>query len=56
MRRIGVKNRYFAEIERALILLIAALIPVVYSAGILDSWQWARSDKIEVNIPWLPCK
>ncbi|KAK0175918.1 hypothetical protein PV328_000107 [Microctonus aethiopoides] len=54
MRRIGVRNRYFAEIERALILLIAALIPVVYSAGILDSWQWARSDKIEVNIPWLP--
>lgn len=25
-------------------------------AGILDPFSWARSDRIEVNIPWLPCK
>lgn len=24
--------------------------------GILDPFNWARSDRIEVNIPWLPCK
>jgi len=41
--------------EGALILLFVALAPIICSAGILDPWQWARSDRIEVNIPWLPC-
>lgn len=41
--------------EGALILLFVALTPIICSAGILDPWQWARSDRIEVNIPWLPC-
>jgi len=41
--------------EGALVLLLVALTPVICSAGILDPWQWARSDRIEVNIPWLPC-
>lgn len=39
----------------ALVLLLVAFTPVICSAGILDPWQWARSDRIEVNIPWLPC-
>ena len=26
------------------------------TAGILDSFNWGRADKIEVNIPWLPCE
>lgn len=43
------------NVEGALVLLLVALTPVICSAGILDPWQWARSDRIEVNIPWLPC-
>ena len=42
--------------EGALVLLLAALAPAICSGGILDPWQWARSDRIEVNIPWLPCE
>lgn len=43
-----------------LLILFITLTPIAYStaaaaAGILDPWQWTRSDKIEVNIPWLPC-
>lgn len=41
--------------EGTLVLLFVALTPIICSAGILDPWQWARSDRIEVNIPWLPC-
>lgn len=26
------------------------------NAGILDQFNWARADRIEVNLPWLPCK
>ncbi|XP_057318075.1 pancreatic triacylglycerol lipase-like [Microplitis mediator] len=42
-----------------LLILFITLTPIAYStaaaaAGILDPWQWTRSDKIEVNIPWLP--
>lgn len=55
MRRSGVKNIGVAEGEGVSILLLIALAPVLCSAGILDPWQWARSDRIEVNIPWLPC-
>lgn len=32
------------------------LSPAICHAGILDPWQWARSDRLEVNIPWLPCE
>lgn len=52
MRR---KKQGVTEGEGASILLFVALAPVICSAGILDPWQWARSDRIEVNIPWLPC-
>ncbi|XP_015122366.1 pancreatic triacylglycerol lipase [Diachasma alloeum] len=54
MRRIGARPEVFVEIQGALILLLVALTPTLCSAGILDPWQWARSDRIEVNIPWLP--
>ncbi|XP_063992113.1 pancreatic triacylglycerol lipase-like isoform X2 [Diachasmimorpha longicaudata] len=54
MRRIGARSEASAEIQGALILLLVALTPTLCSAGILDPWQWARSDRIEVNIPWLP--
>lgn len=57
MRRRGVKKQGKSECEGALaILLLVAFAPVICSAGILDSWQWARSDRMEVNILWLPCK
>ncbi|XP_020283949.1 pancreatic triacylglycerol lipase-like isoform X2 [Pseudomyrmex gracilis] len=53
MRRSGM-NRRANNGEGALILLLVALTPVICSAGILDPWtQWARSDQIEVNLPWL---
>lgn len=52
MRR---KKRGVTEGGEASILLLVALTPVICSAGILDPWQWARSDRIDVNIPWLPC-
>lgn len=52
MRR---KKQRAIEDEGASILLFVALAPVICSAGVLDPWQWARSDRIEVNIPWLPC-
>lgn len=48
-------GRGIGDGEGALVLLFIALTPVICSAGILDPWQWARSDRIEVNIPWLPC-
>ncbi|XP_008212238.1 pancreatic triacylglycerol lipase isoform X2 [Nasonia vitripennis] len=54
MRRRGVRKQGNSECEGALVLLLVALAPVICSAGILDPWQWARSDRIEVNIPWLP--
>ncbi|KAG7212404.1 hypothetical protein KM043_012722 [Ampulex compressa] len=54
MRRSGIKRQGVAKGEGASILLLIALTPVICSAGILDPWQWARSDRIEVNIPWLP--
>ncbi|XP_033223397.1 pancreatic triacylglycerol lipase-like isoform X2 [Belonocnema kinseyi] len=53
MRRSGARKRRAAEGDK-LILLLVTLAPVLCSAGILDPWQWARSDRIEVNIPWLP--
>lgn len=49
------KKQGVTEGDGASILLLVALAPVICSAGILDPWQWARSDRIEVNIPWLPC-
>lgn len=52
MRR---KKQRIIEDKRASILLFVALVPIICSAGVLDPWQWARSDRIEVNIPWLPC-
>ena len=56
MRRSGGRKRGVAEGEgEFILLLVIALAPVLCSAGILDPWQWARSDRIEVNIPWLPC-
>ncbi|XP_043465079.1 pancreatic triacylglycerol lipase-like isoform X1 [Leptopilina heterotoma] len=54
MRRSGARKHGGAEGEGALVLLLVALAPILCSAGILDPWQWARSDRIEVNIPWLP--
>ncbi|XP_011306821.1 pancreatic triacylglycerol lipase isoform X2 [Fopius arisanus] len=54
MRRIGARPRVFAEIQGPVILFFLTLGPILGSAGILDPWQWARSDRIEVNIPWLP--
>ncbi|XP_024873217.1 uncharacterized protein LOC112455493 isoform X2 [Temnothorax curvispinosus] len=55
MRRSGMNGRGVGDNgEGALVLLLVALTPVICSAGILDPWQWARSDRIEVNIPWLP--
>jgi len=51
MKRQGVCNNG----KGALYLLLVTLAPIICSAGILDPWQWARSDRIEVNIPWLPC-
>ncbi|XP_006618059.1 pancreatic lipase-related protein 2-like isoform X4 [Apis dorsata] len=48
------KKQRVIEDEKASILLFVALAPVICSAGVLDPWQWARSDRIEVNIPWLP--
>ncbi|XP_029679814.1 pancreatic triacylglycerol lipase-like isoform X1 [Formica exsecta] len=55
MRRSGMNGRGVGgNGEGALVLLLVAFTPVICSAGILDPWQWARSDRIEVNIPWLP--
>ncbi|KAK9696443.1 Lipase [Popillia japonica] len=33
---------------------IAVIATNIVYGGILDSFSWARSDKLEVNIPWLP--
>lgn len=56
MRRSGMNRQGVCNNGKgALVLLLGALAPVICSAGILDPWQWARSDRIEVNIPWLPC-
>lgn len=49
------KKQGVTEGGEASILLLVALIPVICSAGILDPWRWARSDRTDVNIPWLPC-
>ncbi|XP_012344813.1 pancreatic triacylglycerol lipase-like isoform X3 [Apis florea] len=54
MYRMRRKKQRAIEDEGASILLFVALAPVICSAGVLDPWQWARSDRIEVNIPWLP--
>ncbi|XP_011149496.1 pancreatic triacylglycerol lipase isoform X1 [Harpegnathos saltator] len=53
-RSSGMNGRGVGDGEGPLFLLLIALTPVICSAGILDPWQWARSDRIEVNIPWLP--
>lgn len=40
-------------------LIIVALVAFgQVLAGPLDSFSWARADKIplDVNLPWLPCK
>ncbi|XP_012244596.1 pancreatic lipase-related protein 2 isoform X1 [Bombus impatiens] len=54
MRAMRRKKQGVTEGGEASILLLVALTPVICSAGILDPWQWARSDRIDVNIPWLP--
>lgn len=42
----------FLLVKLQVVLLSAEII----SAGILDPFNWARADRLEVNIPWLPCK
>lgn len=39
------------------LIVVLSAIAVVF-AGPLDSFSWARADKIpiDVNLPWLPCK
>ncbi|KAL7299142.1 hypothetical protein TKK_0007742 [Trichogramma kaykai] len=54
MRRRGARQQGNSVNEGAILLLFVSLTPIICSAGILDPWQWARSDRIEVNIPWLP--
>lgn len=43
-----------------IVLSAVALLPldVGVAAGPLDSFSWARADKIpiDVNLPWLPCE
>lgn len=36
-------------------LACIALLGRPSDAGILDQFNWARADRIEVNLPWLPC-
>nr|KAF7412973.1 hypothetical protein H0235_012824 [Vespula pensylvanica] len=54
MRRSDTSKYDVSEVAGVTILLLVALTPALCSAGILDPFQWARSDRIEVNIPWLP--
>lgn len=43
-----------------IIVSAVVLLPLdnLVAAGPLDSFSWARADKIpiDVNLPWLPCK
>ncbi|CAH0554374.1 unnamed protein product [Brassicogethes aeneus] len=36
------------------ICAVLIFILTIVDAGILDTFSWARSDKIEVSLPWLP--
>ncbi|XP_015514393.1 pancreatic triacylglycerol lipase-like isoform X2 [Neodiprion virginianus] len=56
MRRIVAGQKRVDEDSMGSTLVLALAIflaPAICHAGILDPWQWARSDRIEVNIPWL---
>ncbi|XP_019877450.1 pancreatic triacylglycerol lipase [Aethina tumida] len=41
-------------LSKVLVLCAVVSLSNVVNAGILDTFSWARSDKIEVSIPWLP--
>lgn len=51
MRRLHLTDRHLRVMLWCILL---GLQPAF--GGILDPFNWARSDRIEVNIPWLPCK
>lgn len=49
------RRLYLTDRQRVMLWCILLGLQPAFG-GILDPFNWARSDRIEVNIPWLPCE